>query len=211
MDPKGALSKGKGRPIDRTTDRQAGVSDQRPCLAGVRRRDPQALAEFFEQHFSKIYNLAFRLLGRKTAAEDVTQEVFLKVYRAAHSLDPERDPGPWLTTITLNTCRERWRSPSHKLASRSQSLDHRADLKEVLSAKGNDPEAAAIKAEREALLMNAILKLPEAMRTVVILHDYKGIEHENIATMVGENAATVRKRYSRALTKLRDFLQDVLE
>jgi len=119
-------------------------------------------------------------------------------------------PAPWLTTITLNVCRECWRSPSHKLGSKSHSLDLRSDLNDSLSACGLDPETAAIKAEREVLLMNAIDRLPADMKVVVILHDYQGFEHAAIATMTGQNAATIRKRYSRALTKLREILQEVL-
>ena len=68
-------------------------------LAGVRRREPEALAAFFEQHFDRVYALVHRLLGDRHSAQDATQEVFLKVHRAAHTLDPERDPEPWVTTI----------------------------------------------------------------------------------------------------------------
>jgi RNA polymerase sigma-70 factor (ECF subfamily) len=200
----------RGGQTPRSTSAASDASSSQQELTGVRRRDPRALASFFEHHFSRIYNLAFRLMGEKTAAEDVTQEVFLRVYRAAHQIDPRRDPVPWLTTITLNLCRERWRSPSHKLESQTRSLDLQSDLKASLAAKDADPETATIQAERETLLMNAIRKLPSDMRAVVILHDYQGYEHSVIATMVGENAATIRKRYSRALGKLREFLQDVL-
>src|SRR5205814_249964 len=78
-------------------------------LERARDRDPEALAAFFEAYFDRIYALVYRLLGNRAAAEDVTQEVFLKVHRAVDRLDPQRDPGAWLSTIAYNACRDLWR------------------------------------------------------------------------------------------------------
>jgi len=84
-------------------------------LERVRAREPEALAAFFERHFDRVYGLVYRLLGDRTIAEDMTQEVFLKVHRAAHQIDPARDPVPWLVTIAHNACRDLWRSNAWKL------------------------------------------------------------------------------------------------
>ena len=65
-------------------------------LERVRTRDPAALGALFDAYIGRIYGLAMRMTGDRAAAEDVTQETFLKVHRAAHQLDPARDPGPWL-------------------------------------------------------------------------------------------------------------------
>ena len=69
----------------------------RDVLDGVRRGDPAAMAEFFEWCFDRVYSLAVRLLGDRTTAQDVTQDVFVKIQQAAGRLDPDRDPMPWVT------------------------------------------------------------------------------------------------------------------
>lgn len=191
------------------TDRRMQLS--RETLEAVRRRESDALAETFERCFGKVYSLAYRLTGEHAAAEDVAQEVFLKLYNAAHQIDPSRDIGPWLTAITCNACRERWRSRGHRLFSRSNSLNGNVAQKDRLVNGRRNPEQSAEATERETLVMKALMKLPKDMRTVVVLHDYQGHSHEEIAELTKTGYAAVRKRYSRALARLKDELKDVLE
>ncbi len=180
-------------------------------LKRVKARDPDALAALFDHYFGRIYGLAFRMTGDKAAAEDVTQEVFLKVHRAAHQLDAGRDPGPWLMTITANLCKERWRSRSGRQEKQTFSLDATPDAVANVPAVGADPETEVLAGDRARSLEQAIGRLPEAMRLVVVLHDMQGLTHEEISEVTGDAPPAVRKRYSRALMKLREMLQDVLE
>ena len=78
----------------------------RETLLAVRRRDPEALAALFEHSFDRLYGLAQRMLGDRAAAEDVMQETYLRMHRAAATIDVERDPLPWLKSITANLCRD---------------------------------------------------------------------------------------------------------
>lgn len=182
----------------------------RETLEAVRRHEPDALAAMFEHCFDDVYSLAYRLTGEKTAAEDVSQEVFLKVHKAAAQLDPSRDPGPWLAAITYNACREHWRSRGHRLFSRARSVDGEAKERNVLVNGRRDPERTAEACEREELVTRALMKLPERMRAVVVLHDYHGMNHEEIARVTKTGHAAVRKSYSRALARMRDELKEVL-
>lgn len=179
-------------------------------LERVRLRDPEALAAFFEHYFDRVYGLVFRLLGDRTLAEDMTQEVFLKVHRAAHQIDPSRDPKPWLMTIAHNACRDLWRSNAWKLTRKSASLDGDSPLAERLSRGVNDPERDMLAAENERLVREALLKLPEALRVAIVMHDYQGLGHDEIAAVTGVNHAAARKRYSRALAALARLLKDSL-
>jgi RNA polymerase sigma-70 factor (ECF subfamily) len=179
-------------------------------LEKVRQRDPEALAVLFDQHFGRIFSLAFRLLGERTAAEDITQEVFLRVHRAAHQLDTSRDPGPWLMTITANLCREKWRSREGKQAQKTASLDGKPEIATGLTNGSAGPDTRVLEADRDRLLGEAIEQLPEAMRLVVVLHDLQGLTHEEISGITEDEPAAVRKRYSRALLKLRELLPDGL-
>jgi len=179
-------------------------------LERVRARDPEALAAFFERHFDRVYGTVYRLLGDRTLAEDMTQEVFLKVHRAAHQLDPARDPGPWLTTIAHNACRDLWRSNAWKLTRRAASLDGDSPLAATLSHPARDPERELLARERERLVQEALVKLPEPLRVAIVLHDYQGLGHEEIAVATGIQHAAARKRYSRALAALARLLGDSL-
>jgi RNA polymerase sigma-70 factor (ECF subfamily) len=180
----------------------------RETLVGVRNGDAEALSKFFEFSFDRIYSLASRLLGDRTAAEDATQEVFLRVHRAAHKLDPDRSPLPWLTVITYNVCRDVLRSRKRQ-AARSVSIDGDSDGVDRLPSPGPSPEAAALARERERLVQAALMRLPQELREVVVLRDYQGMRHEEIAELIGASHAATRKRYSRALAKLADDLKGV--
>lgn len=179
-------------------------------LERVRRGEPEALGRFFDRHFPSIYGLVLRLVGDVATAEDITQEVFLKTHRAIGTLDPDRDPGPWLTTIAYNCCRDMWRSSGHKMRRKAMSLDEKPELGRLLPATGGDPESDAVRAERAQLVQEAIDELPEKQREIVILHDYHGMTHDAIAPMVGASHAAVRKRYSRALAALGKLLAEKL-
>ena len=198
-----------GGPTTRTPPTSDTPGLSKDALEKVRTRDPQALAEFFECYFPRVYGLACRLLGDQTTAEDVTQDVFFKVHRAADQLDSNRDPVPWLMTVTHNVCRDYWRSRGYKMAQKSSSMDEHVSLFSILPAPGDTPEQAALRKERDRTVQNALMKLPESLRTVVVLHDYRSLKHEEIAVITGASYAAVRKRYSRALAKLSEYLKDI--
>jgi len=183
--------------------RGAGAPEAPPRedLEKVRLRDPEALGRFFDRYFDRIHGLAFRLLGDRAAAEDVSQEVFLKVYRACDRLDPERDPAPWLTAITCNACREHWRSRHTKASARAVPLED-VEERESDPARPDDPAEHAARVERAERVQRAVTELPEGLREVVVLHDWRGYSHQEIAGMLGATYVAVRKRYSRALAAL---------
>ena len=180
----------------------------RADLERMRERDPQAMAAFFEAYFDRIYGLVYRLLGDRPAAEDMTQEVFLKVHRAAHQLDPSRDPGPWITAIAYNACRDLWRSGAYRLSRRSGSIEGDPVTAGRLTVVGNEPERDLLARERRDLVLEAIQRLPEPLREAVVLYDYQGLSHQEIADLTGINHAAARKRYSRALTALGKLLRE---
>ncbi|TMQ60629.1 MAG: RNA polymerase sigma factor [Candidatus Eisenbacteria bacterium] len=180
-------------------------------LEAVRRREPQALAAFFEQHFDHVYGLVYRLLGDRHWAEDATQEVFLKLHRAAHTLDPDRDPGAWVTTIAYNVCRDLWRSGAYRLSRQSISIDDPDHGDGAIPSNREDPEGELIAAEREKLVQDAIGRLPESLRAAVVLREYQGFSYEEIASVTGTTPVAARKRYSRALAELGKLLESTIK
>jgi RNA polymerase sigma factor (sigma-70 family) len=178
----------------------------RDVLEGVKRRDTDALGKFFDAALPYVYSLAYRLTGDSHAAEDVAQEVFLKVHRAADRLDVERHPRPWITTITYNACRDVARR-------RSARPEHAVDATEIgeRHESPGTPEDELLRRERERLLERALGELDEESRAVVVLHDFGGHSHEEIAEIVDASHAAVRKRYSRALGRLREIIRGLME
>ena len=179
-------------------------------LERVRARDPEALGELYERYFDSVYGLVHRLLGQRAAAEDAASEVFLKVYRAAHQLDVSRDPAPWLMTIATNVCRDLWRSGAYRMSRRSASLEDNPVVAAMLPSGTNDPERALLASEREHLVQEALTQLPEPLRTAIVLHDWQGMSHQDVAVATGIEHAAARKRYSRALSALAKLLKDRL-
>ena len=180
-------------------------------LVRVRDRDPEALGAFFDRYFPVVYGLMARLLGNRTAAEDATQDVMVKAHRAIDRLDPDRDPGPWLTTIAYNVMRDRWRSASGRMDRESSSIDDQPELAHALRDAGPDPEQEALTRERERLVREALERLPDAAREVIVLHDVQGLTHERVAEMLGASHAAIRKRYSRALQALGEILRETMD
>jgi RNA polymerase sigma-70 factor, ECF subfamily len=176
-------------------------------LEGVRRRDPAALEAFFEHYFDRVFSIVARLLGNRSAAEDAAQEVFLKIHRAAHTIDPVRDPGPWIATIATNACRDFWRSGPYRMGRQSSSIDDTPGLADRLTTGIADPEHDVLAAERARLVQDAVMELKEEYREVVLLRDYDGRSYEEIAAIAGANETAVRKRYSRALAELGRLLR----
>jgi RNA polymerase sigma-70 factor, ECF subfamily len=175
----------------------------------MKARDPRALGAFFDRHMPRIYGLAYRLLGDVHAAEDLTQEVLFRTYRALDRLDPTRDPVPWLVAITYNVFKDHCRSAARQLGLRSQSIDGTPALAASLRAPEPDPERRALQAEEELAVQEALLKLPEHERAVVLLHDFMGQDHETIARLMKLTHAAARKRYSRALAALARHLKSM--
>lgn len=191
-------------------DRSGRVPTRRPdeawadpeILDGVRRRDPKALASFFNGAFPYVYNLAFRLMGSRESAEDVTQDVFVKVYQAADRLQVDRHPKPWLTTITYNACRD----AARRTAVRPEALEDAAVIGER-QGESSTPEDVLLRKEREELTEKALLELDEESRAVIIFHDFCGMNHEAIGEMMRLGHAAVRKRYSRALKRMAQIIK----
>jgi RNA polymerase sigma-70 factor (ECF subfamily) len=179
----------------------------RELLEGVRRREPAALESFYDSYFDMVYRFAVRMLGDRGLAEDAAQEVFLKIHRAADRLDSQRDPRPWVMTIVANVCRDVWRSAEHRLSRRSTSLDGPDDPGRALRDERADPDRELVLRERERSVQQALLALPAPMRELVLMHDYQGLGHEEIAQVLGIRHAAARKRYSRALAALGKLLQ----
>ncbi len=178
-------------------------------LEGVRRSDPEALGAFFDHYFDRIYGLAYRLLGNRSMAEDATQEICYRIQRGAPRLDTTRDPTPWVMTTTVNTCRSLWRSSPSRMDRASHPIDDSPAM-EMASDPLQSPDGILGAEDRRRSVIEAVQDLEESLREVVVLHDYEGLDHKEIASVLGLSHDAVRKRYSRALATLAQRLKGIV-
>lgn len=176
-------------------------------LDGMRARDPAALSLLFDRYFDSLYSLVHRLLGTRELAEDVTQDVFYRAYRSIESLDPGRDPGAWLVTIAVNACRDHWRRADTRRGRIRRPVEDVEAVGDAASASPDPAEALRLRRRREQV-DSALRALPESLRLPIVLRDFVGFDHSEIAAMLDATPAAVRKRYSRGLAALAEQLRE---
>jgi len=143
---------------------------------------------------TQVLRTAFRILGNWADAEDVAQEVFLRLHRHGLAFVNDAAAGGWLYRVTVNLCLDRARSarPSQELLE-LQSLDRSA-------------EAAVLLEEKKQRLMTALALLPPKERAAVVLREIEGLSTAEVAAALGSSEVTVRSQISKALVRLRGIL-----
>ncbi|MEW6073564.1 MAG: sigma-70 family RNA polymerase sigma factor [Planctomycetota bacterium] len=182
-----------------------GPQDQRSFGERLRDREACALEELFDTWFERVHGYVRRVVGDEAAVEDLTQDIFLHVYRALPTYDPERDLRPWLFTIASNKVRDHWRSRPRQEARREASIEEGAA--ENLPSRGDAPDAGLERRELSEAVRAAIDRLPANLRETVRLRTYDGLSFEAISDRLGRNVVAVRKRYSRGLAALRETVE----
>jgi len=163
----------------------------------------------FEQFRAPVFNFLYRMLNRqKDAAEDLLQEVFVKVIRAKDFYEPSARFSTWLFTIARNHCLNFIKSRRYRQREETLSLNGLAEESSpALSAAlpvGGDTRRELERREIVEILEAAIGTLPDAYREAFLLHAVQGFSHEEIARISRTKPATVRIHYHRARKMLRD-------
>jgi len=156
--------------------------------------------EIVEQHSTRVYRLAYRLTGNQHDAEDLTHDVFVRVFRSLGTFRPGTFEG-WLHRITTNVFLDKARC---KQRIRFDALSDEASAR--LSAPGPDPETAYLDAQFDDDVQRALDALPPEFRAAVVLCDIEGLSYEEIAATLGIKLGTVRSRIHRGRTQLREAL-----
>ena len=165
---------------------------------------PLTVRDAIRRNYGAIYRFAYRMTGRREQAEDIAQETFL---RLAANPSPARGAEGlrrWLFVVARNLClsalRADTRHPSVPLAAVSES-----------HATEATPAEAGQRNERHALVREAVLALPPAMREIVVLREYEGLAYAEIAAVLGCSTGTVKSRLARARATLGRRLAPLLE
>lgn len=163
--------------------------------------DIEAFEQLYERHRRRVYTLCLRMLDNTADAEDLTQEVFIQVFRKLGTFRGASAFTTWLHRLTVNQVLMHLR----KRYVRQEEVTEGGDLKN-LSDPGT-PRSLALSLIDRITLEQAIAQLPPGYRTVLILHDVEGYEHEKIAEILGCSAGTSKSQLHKARKKLRHLLR----
>ncbi|NAZ84452.1 RNA polymerase sigma factor SigE [Kineococcus sp. R8] len=161
---------------------------------------PPTWDEVVRNHSARVYRLAYRLTGNRHDAEDLTQEVFVRVFRSLSSYQPGTFEG-WLHRITTNLFLDQVR---RKQRIRFDALAEDAD--DRLPSTDMGPERAYEHRNLDDDVQRALDALPPDFRAVVVLCDIEGLSYEEIAATLGVKLGTVRSRIHRGRAQLRESL-----
>ena len=176
----------------------------RRCLAG----DERAYRELVERYQARVYSVALRMVRRPEDAEDLTQETFVRMFRALSRYDPTRPFAAWLFTITSRLCidhiRRRKVSPI-SLTQRERETDEEYEIE--VEDPGLKPDEAAQHAEERAATAALIEGLPPHYRIVVLLRHVQDLSYEEIAEALHLPLGTVKARIHRARALLKERME----
>ncbi len=168
-------------------------------LHRIRDRDESALSQLYDLYGSFVYSLARNILRDEGDAEDVTQEVFFRVWERADAFDVARgSPAAWITTMTRRLAIDKTRSRGFKSRGREAPIDA------VATASAGGP-SATLSAEANEVL-SALDRLDEPYREVIRLSYYEGLSHSGIASRTGAPLGTVKSRLREGVIQLRRLL-----
>lgn len=189
-------------------------------VAACRRGRREAFGELVTRHQGRVFNLAFRLSGNHDDAAEITQEAFLKAYKALGSFRSDSAFYTWVFRIAVNTARsrQRFRAVRPKEVSldanpgdnRENSRDRRSAFVADLRSADAGPVEEASRAEHRRLVGEGVAKLNEEQRMLIVLRDLEGRNYGEIADLLDCPRGTVKSRLHRARMALRDILMPVL-
>ena len=170
----------------------------------IKKGDAKAFELLVARHQRAVYNLAQRFLNDSDEAEDLAQDVFIRIYKAAATYTPDAKFTTWLYTIVKNLC-------FNVLRSRRQTVIVSVDDESMpeLPAKNEDPVERITRQQVREKVIHAVGKLPENMRLVVILSKYHGLSYDEIAGIMGCSVNAIKLRVHRAKAILAEELSDL--
>ena len=165
------------------------------CLKG----DQAAWEQIVRQYRRKVFNTAYKFVGKHDQAEDLTQEIFLKIFRSLHTFDSRANFQTWLISVSRNLCIDHYR----RVRKERETIDREVNADELTPASTEPgPMAPLEQQDRVALLREALAALPETLRTAVLMRDIREMSYQEIADTLRLPEGTVKSRINRGRTEL---------
>jgi len=176
-------------------------------MVAFREGDTSAFDELFRRYHRKVLNLVARFLGPENPQiEDLSQEVFLRIWRSRDTYLPEARFSTWLWTITANLCINELRKKSHRETQSREALEMQLE-----DSRAREPASIFEGEERIRKVQQALRQLPARERVALLLSKFEGLCYEEIADVLGISMPAVKSLLFRARQRLRKKLSDYLQ
>jgi RNA polymerase sigma-70 factor, ECF subfamily len=201
-------------PIGQTSAQMALRDPDIRLMLRVRDDDAPAFGELVDRFQHRLLAVMHHLVGSPDEAEDLAQEVFLRVYRTRKKYTPKAKFSTWLFTIAnnlaLNSLRSRQRKPVVPLNVRDSGPLGPRPAEHLVRARTEQPVQSLQQQELAAIIRRALEGLNERQRVAVVLNKFEEMSYEEIAEVMGLTTKAVKSLLSRARSNLRDALQDYI-
>jgi RNA polymerase sigma-70 factor (ECF subfamily) len=184
---------------DRGWRKELSEQELKRMVQKCREGDPRAMEALYENFKTSLFNLALRYTYNYAAAEDVIQDVFIKVFTNLHTLDDDKAFVGWLYRIAVNTCFSYLRSHK-KFRQRTIPLE---DIQGVYADSGPSETERA----ENRFLEESIQILPPRLKSVFLLHDVQGFKHLEVAQILRCSVGTSKSQLFKARKKIRKYLE----
>jgi RNA polymerase sigma-70 factor (ECF subfamily) len=174
------------------------------CLAG----NQAAWETIVRQNWRKVFNVAYKFVGKHDEAEDLTQDIFLKIFKALNTFDRRANFQTWIVSISRNLCIDHYRSVRKERQTVARDVDM-SDLQPASAERG--PYAVAEHQDLRAQLRVALETLPSTLRTAVVLRDLRELSYQEIADRLRLPEGTVKSRINRGRIELAHQLRRLQE
>lgn len=186
-----------------------GTDDEIELMKRIKARDDEALSELYDLYNRLLYGLIISIVKKREEAEDVLQEVFVKIWEKASTFNEDRgNVYSWIVTLTRNKAIDRIRSKGYKTQKKaSQDVDA-----PEFSLEGDtfDPLETTIFSDRAELVRNALAKIPDSQSEVLKIAYYKGMTQREISDQLDIPLGTVKTRMRQGMIKLKDILGEFI-
>lgn len=174
-----------------------GISPDLAIVNGLKSGDQRAMAELYDRYSSIVYSVALRVLGDTGAAEDVTQEIFLQLWRNPGAFDAARGSlGAWLAVIARNRAIDSLRKRRPE-----------TDIEDVVISVAPDLAGEAERSRAAEKIRSVMGTMPAAQSSALTMAYFEGLTHSEIATKTGEPLGTIKTRIRAGLITLRKAFQ----
>jgi len=172
-------------------------SEETALIQRLKQGDEEAFEQIFRRYQKRVYNVAYRMISNRETAEDMTQEVFLRVFQKIRKFKGKSSFSTWLYRLTVNLCLDHLRKRN---AHPTESLE---DIEEKALVYGKTPEDDVILEERREAVQRIISSLPDKLRAIIILREIEGLSYKELAEAMNCSMGRVKSLLYEARMELR--------
>ena len=177
-----------------------------------RKGDVDAFEKLIKDYKKTAYNIALRVLRNVEDAEDASQEALIKVYKSIQNFNMQSSFKSWLYRIVVNTCIDFKRKKNINAVSIDENIDlgGNKEFQREIADDSNNPDILIEKNFNNKLINDAVGKLEDDFKTIIILRDIQGFSYSEISEILSCNLGTVKSRLNRARKSLKEILENEL-